>query len=104
MKHYDIIRRFGYRGDRMPPIATESGTRFRTKTLDEHCGSVYHKECVKAEKIRVLKKPSATLMPMDLLLAKNQETSASRAAKLLIQVSKLCLNPMEWEGEYESIY
>lgn len=68
-------------------MVTENGTRFRTNTYNDHCNSVYHKECIKAEKILLLKKPTATLMPMDFILAKSQQASASRVAKLMIEVN-----------------
>lgn len=87
IKHPEVVRRFSYHRDKLPPIATEGGTRYRESTLKEHCKTVYHTESIKAEKIRVLAKPPSTLMPMDAILAKNEQVSASRAAKLLIQVS-----------------
>lgn len=85
LKHPDIVRRIG-RHHKLPPVATESGTRFRSHILKEHCESAFHKECIKAEKIALLHKPTAALMPMDVLLAKSQRTEASRIGKLLIQV------------------
>lgn len=87
IKHPEIVRRFGPHRGKFPPISTESGTRYRENTLKEHCSSVYHKESIKAEKILVLEKPSSVLMPMDVILANHEQTAASRAAKLLMQVN-----------------
>lgn len=89
IKHSDIVRRFGYRGGRLQTIANASGTRFRTSTLSgrKHCETVYHKECVKAEKNILLEKSAVVFKPMDVLLTKTQDAAVSRAVKLLIQVS-----------------
>lgn len=87
LKHPDVVRRFGYHGTKIPAIASENGTRFRNVILKEHCNSFFHKECIKAEKILLLKTPTATLMPMDAMLVKNQQAEASRIGQLMIQVN-----------------
>lgn len=70
-KNPDIIRRFGQHGDKIPAIATSNGTRYRAQTMIQHCATTYHKECIKIEKISLLKIPTAALTPMDIMLKKN---------------------------------
>lgn len=100
-KHPEIIKRYAYK-QQIPSIATEAGARYRTTVLENHFACDYHKESVKAERIKLLE--VSTPAPMDISINRANKKHANHIAKLLIQVytdaKRLILTAWNWPARY----
>lgn len=88
--------------NKLPSIATESGTRYRSDVIDKHSQSSYHSECEKVERISLLTEPDETLTPMDVSISKANLKQGNHIGKLMIQVFTdakfLSLAAFNWPG------
>lgn len=98
-KHHDIMKRYA-RNNVIPLIALENGVRFRSTVIENQFLQNYHKESVKAERIKLPQVPSPTLTPMDVSITKANKKQADYVGKLLIQTytdaKRLTLSAWNW--------
>lgn len=103
IKYPDTVKRLSYNRI-IPAIATEAGTKYRGEVVFEHLTSLYHKECVKMEKIKLLELPTPALTPMDLHISKANENKANEIGKMMIHVytdaKRLNLSAWSWPARY----
>lgn len=103
MKYPDIVKLHSY-NNQIPLIATDEGARFRTTVLEHHFVQNYHKDCVKADRIKTLQLPTPALMPLDVSMNKANKEMANYVGKLLIQIcadaKRLTLSAWNWPLRY----
>lgn len=102
-KYPDILKRYVH-NNRIPSIATTEGARYRSTVLEHHFETEYHKESVKADRVKSLQSPSSVLMPLDVSINKANQLEANHVGKLLIQVyndaKRLTLAAWNWPARY----
>lgn len=103
-KFPDILRRY-CTSRRPPPITTKTGTRYRTKVLEEHLASKFHIDCVNVDLIQKKKPiPSPTISPMEHHISKANEMLADHTGKLMIEIyndaKRLTLSPYSWPSRH----
>lgn len=85
-------------------MTTRAGARYREKVLKNHFEQDYHKESVKAERIKLLELPTPELTPLDISINKANKTQADYIGKLLIQIftdaKRLTLSAWNWPLRY----
>lgn len=103
IKYPDIIKRYAY-NQQIPLIATEKGARYRTTILQNHFEQNYHKESVKAERIKLLQVSTPVITPMQVSINKANKKQADYIGKLLIQIytdaKRLTLSAWNWPIRY----
>lgn len=104
VKYPDIMKRYAH-NNRIPPIASKEGVRYRLKILENHFATDYHKESVKADRSKSLQLQTLpVLTPMDIYLNKANKLEANHVGKLLIQVytdaKRLTLSAWNWPARY----
>lgn len=71
--------------NRIPPIATEDGTKYRSDVIGKHLESEFHKECVKKHKADSMAIPQIS-EPIKFTLGKMDKNATKHIGKLMIQV------------------
>lgn len=102
-KYPNIVKQFHPRGN--VPMASTSGTRYRSKTLDEHIQSKYHKECERIFRLSTISSESSQT-PMKIAINKANSQMINHVCKLMIQIfydaKNLNLSPFSWPARYIS--
>lgn len=102
-KYPDIVKRFTYR-NRLPEIVTKEGARYRSIVLENHLKQDFHKECVKADRMKSLDFSTSVRAPMDISMTKANQIQADYVGKLLIQIftdaKRLTLSAWNWPIRY----
>lgn len=100
----DIVKRFA--NGKIPEFASAEGARYRSKVIGNHFIQGYHKESMRAHRIKVLARstPTSTYAPMDFALNKAYEKQADHVGKLLIHIfndaKRLTLSAWNWPARY----
>lgn len=104
IRYPEIVKRL-LANNKSPAIASEGGTMFRRETVDSHFATSYHKQCMKADRIKTLQVPSKET-PIDLAISKSNEELANRIGKLVISVyndaKRLTLSAHSWPSRVVS--
>lgn len=81
-------------------MATKEGARYRSTVLENHFTQAYHKECVKADRLKSLQPTTAAHAPLDVSMQKANQIQADYVGKLLIQIfadaKRLTLSAWSW--------
>lgn len=85
LKHPSILK-LHIRNQRLPKIATETGSAYRADVVESHLLTDYHIACVNAERLNSLKTPVEIYAPMDVALSKVNQAQANYVGKLMIQI------------------
>lgn len=105
IKYPEIVRRNC--DNRKPaPITTDVGVRFRTKYVEDHFATPYHKECVKADRIaqKEIEKVNENKQLMDSHVSEANKAYANHIGKLMINVyndaKKLTISAYSFPSRY----
>lgn len=71
---------------KIPAIATENGTLYRSDVLEKHISTDYHAACERVEMIKSLNSTNENLGPMDVSIRKSVASQANHVGKIMIQV------------------
>lgn len=102
LKYPEIVKQHTYNAQ-IPLIATQEGVRYRSSVLNNHFEQQYHKESVKAERIKLLQVSESSL-PMEISIKRANKALAEHVGKLLIQIyldgKRLTLAAWNWPARY----
>lgn len=112
VKYPEIVKRFGTSSStRIPPIAQMSGTRKRKETIENHLATEYHRECEKAERLKLIASdhqnaPSTSTATLDGMISKANEEQANLIGKIALSIyndaKRLTLAAWNWPSRFVS--
>lgn len=92
--------------NKLPPIVTAEGVKFRKATVEQHFKSNYHAECKKAQKLSVTLSNETNKNSIDYHIGELNKKLANRIGKLLImvygEVKKLTISARCWPAIFVS--
>lgn len=90
--------------NKIAPITTSNGTRYRKESVEKHFMSLYHAKCKEAEKVADCDSAIAVKGTMDVHISESNKKLANHIGKLFIQVyanaQKLTSSAFSWPARY----
>lgn len=84
-KYPETVKLYVY-NKKIPAIATENGTLYRSDVVENHIDAEYHAACERIEMIKSVADADENLAPMDVCIKKAMASQANHIGKIMIQV------------------
>lgn len=101
---YPKVVQLNSANNKVAPITTKAGTRFRRTVVEQHFSSLYHEKCKEAERINATDLANQNKGLMDAQISEANKKVANHIGKLCLQVyadaKKLTSSAFSWPARY----